>query len=148
MVHFAKGKYERVSEENFEELLETLNVNYLFRIAALASTPQMEVTEDKGVWTIKVSTILKSITLKFRVNEPFDEVTPDGREVSSIASIQGNKFIMFQNAKQIHQKSIRSISEFTEYGCIHTIEVIGSGVTCIQNYKRFFSYMSSLKVEP
>ena len=135
-LHLAKGRYQRVSEENFEELLKTLNVNYILRKAAMASAPQMEVTEEKGVWTIKLSTILKTIELKFRVDEPFDEITPDGREVSSLASIHANKFIIFQNAKNFRQKSTRSIREFTADGCVHTIEVIGSGVTCIQNFKR------------
>ena len=99
MGHFANGKYQRISEENFEELLRSLEVNYLLRKAALASTPQMEVLEGKGAWAIKLSTILKTIELKFIVDEPFDEITPDGREVSSIATVHGNKLIMFQNAK-------------------------------------------------
>ena len=136
MVDFAKGKYQRVSEENYEDLLKTLNVGYLLRKAALASTPQMEVSEDDGVWTIKTSTVLKSIELKFRVDEAFDEVTPDGREVSSIASIEGNKFIIVQNAKRVNQKSTRSIREFTADGCVYTLEVIGADVVCTQKFKR------------
>ena len=62
-----KGKYERVSAENYEEFLKELDVNFLLRKAATVSTPVMEVSEEGGVWTIKTSTSLKSMELKFKV---------------------------------------------------------------------------------
>ena len=39
----AKGKYERTSADNYDELLKALDVNFLLRKAATASTPVMEV---------------------------------------------------------------------------------------------------------
>jgi len=42
------------------------------------------VKEEGGVWTIKTSTTLKSIELKFELGKEFDETTPDGREVKSL----------------------------------------------------------------
>merc|ERR1711970_1716043 len=68
-----KGKYERTSADKYEELLKELDVNFLLRKAATVSTPVMEVTEDGGVWTIKTSTTLKTMELKFKLGEPFDE---------------------------------------------------------------------------
>ena len=64
-----KGKYERSSAENYEEFLKALDVSYLLRKAATVSTPVMEVTESNGVWSIKTSTSLKSMELKFKVSE-------------------------------------------------------------------------------
>ena len=63
-----KGKFERTSVENYEEFLKVLDVNYLLRKAATISTPVMEFTEDNGVWSIKSSTTLKSMELKFKVS--------------------------------------------------------------------------------
>ena len=79
-----KGKYERVSAEKYEEFLKVVNeatalftniydtkaldVSYLLRKAATVSTPTMDVTEENGVWTIKTSTTLKSMELKFKVS--------------------------------------------------------------------------------
>ena len=40
----AKGKYERTSADNYDELLKALDVNFLLRKAATASTPVMEVS--------------------------------------------------------------------------------------------------------
>ena len=39
----AKGKFERTSADNYDELLKALDVNFLLRKAATASTPVMEV---------------------------------------------------------------------------------------------------------
>merc|ERR1712064_112817 len=89
----AKGKYERTDAKNYDELLTALGVNFLLRKAATASTPVMEVKEEGGEWSIKTSTVLKSMELKFKLGEKFDETTPDGRNVSSIVTREGDKFI-------------------------------------------------------
>ena len=49
-------------------ITKVLDVNFLLRKAATASTPVMEVTEDGGNWTIKTSTTLKNMELKFKVS--------------------------------------------------------------------------------
>ena len=46
---------------------QALDVNFLLRKAATVSTPVMEITEDAGTWTIKTSTTLKTMELKFKV---------------------------------------------------------------------------------
>merc|ERR1712066_942113 len=79
-----KGKYERTSAEGYEEFLKALDVSYLLRKAATVSTPIVEITENKGVWSIKSSTTLKSMELKFKIGEEFEETTPDGRDVRAV----------------------------------------------------------------
>jgi len=136
MVDIAKGKFERTSAENYDEMLKALDVNFLLRKAATASTPTMEVTEEGGEWTIKTSTVLKSMELKFKVGEQFAETTPDGRAVDSIVTVEGNKFICVQTAKKEGEKSTKSIREFTDEGCTLTMEVTGTDVVSVQVFKR------------
>ena len=136
MVDIAKGKYERVSAEKYEEFLTALEVNFLLRKAATYSTPQMEVTEEGGVWTITTSTMLKTVELKFKVGEPFEETTPDGREVSALVTVDGNKFVCVQTAKKEGQKSTKSVREFTDGECILTMEILETDVSCEQKFKR------------
>ena len=62
-----KGKFERTSAEKYEDFLKALDVNMLLRKAATVSTPTVEISEAGGVWTIKTSTTLKSMELKFKV---------------------------------------------------------------------------------
>ena len=136
MVDIAKGKYDRVSAENCDEVLKALNINFLLRKAATISTPQMEVTEEDGVWTIKTSTILKTLELKFKVGVPFEETTPDGRHVSSLVTAEGNKFICVQTAKKSGEMSTKSVREFSEDECVVTFQIIGTEVVSVQKFKR------------
>merc|ERR1712168_1129003 len=121
-----KGTYQRTSAENYEEFLKALGVNILLRKAATVSTPVMEVSEEGGVWTIKTSTTLKSMELKFKIGEEFEETTPDGREVTAMVVQDGNKLIC-------EQKSTKSIREFTEEECIYTMTIDGNDdLVCVQ----------------
>ena len=137
MVDIAKGKYERVSEENYDELVAAFDVNYRLRAKGIAyETLYMEVTEEGGVWTIETSTILNTAELKFRVGEKFEETTLDGREVSGLVNVDGNKIIVVETAKKEGEKSTKSIREFTDDGCICTTEILGSDIVCVQKFKR------------
>merc|ERR1712183_940184 len=102
-----KGKYERTSADNYEELLKVLDVNFLLRKAATVSTPVKEVSEEAGVWTIKTSTTLKSMELKFKVGEEFDETTADGREVTALVTHEGDEFVCVQKAKKMDRRAQR-----------------------------------------
>ena len=95
-----KGKYERTSIENGDEVLKALGANWIIRKASSASTPIMEVTENGGVWSIKTSTTLKTMELKFKLGEEVDDTTPDGREVVSVITHEGDKLICVQKAKK------------------------------------------------
>ena len=39
--------------------------------------------QEGDYWVTKTSTLLKTIMLKFKLEEEFDDLTPDGRHVSS-----------------------------------------------------------------
>ena len=40
--------------------------------------------QECDAWVTKTSTVLKTIMLKFKLNEEFDDTTPDGRQVSKL----------------------------------------------------------------
>ena len=65
------GKYTRTTAENYEEFLKEMNVGFLLRKAATVSTPVMEITKDGDQWSIKTSTTLKTMELKFKVRQNF-----------------------------------------------------------------------------
>merc|ERR1711994_1049483 len=66
-----------------------------------------DVTEEGGTWTIKTSTTLKTMELKFKLGEEFDETTPDGREVRATVTFEDGKIVCVQKAKKEGQKSTR-----------------------------------------
>merc|ERR1712198_114758 len=78
MVQFV-GKFKRETEEKYEDFLNKLNVGFMKRKAATASTPTMEISEAGGKFKMVTSTTLTSIELNFELGVPFDETTADGR---------------------------------------------------------------------
>merc|ERR1711997_179601 len=60
------GKYDRTSAENYDEFLKELDVNFMLRKAATASTPVFEVSVDGDEITFKTSTMLKTMELKLK----------------------------------------------------------------------------------
>merc|ERR1712050_264586 len=132
-----KGKYERTSAEQYDEFLKALDVSFLLRKAATVSTPKMEVSEEGGVWTIKTSTTLKTMELKFKLGEQFDETTPDGREVSAVVNLDGGKIVTVQKAKKDGEKSTKSVREMNGTDeMIYTMTIDGSDLVCVQKFKR------------
>merc|ERR1712179_406792 len=133
-----KGKYERTSAENYEELLKILDVNFLLRKAATVSTPHMEIKEEGGVWTITTSTTHGTMELKFKLGEEFDETTPDGREVTAIVNLEDGKIVTVRKAKKEGQKSTKSIREMNGADeMIYTMTVDGiDDLKCVQKFKR------------
>ena len=78
-----------------------------FRLLCQFSILVCEISEDGGVWTIKTSTTLKTMELKFKLGEPFDETTPDGREVTAVCTLEDGKIVSVQKAKKEGQKSTK-----------------------------------------
>merc|ERR1712156_171822 len=132
-----KGKYNRTSAENYEELLKVLDVSFLLRKAATVSTPVLEITEDGGVWNIKTSTTLKTMELKFKLGEPFDETTPDGRDVTATVTFEDGKIVTVQKDKKEGQKSTKSVREMNGADeLVYTMTVDGSDLVCVQKFTR------------
>ena len=131
-----KGKYVRSSAKNHEEFLEALGVGFILKKATTVTTPEFTVEETNGEWTIKMSTTLKSFKLVFKIGEKFDDKTPDGREVTSLVKLDGNKLIATQMAKKAGEKSTRSTREFFDDKCILTLEILGSDIVCTEIFTR------------
>ncbi len=131
------GKYERVSAEKYDDFLKTLDVNFLLRKAATVSSPVMEVAKEGDLWSIKTSTSLKSMELKFELGKEFEETTADGREVTAVVTLEGNKLITVQKAKKAGEKSTKSVREFNGDEVIQTMTIDGvDDLVCVQKFKR------------
>merc|ERR1719367_2504419 len=74
---------------------------------------------------IKTSTTLKTMELKFKLGEPFDETTPDGREVTAVCTLEEG---------QKSTKSVREMNGADEL--IYTMTIDGSDIVCAQKFKR------------
>merc|ERR1712227_984523 len=113
-----KGNFERTSAENYEELLKALDVNFLLRKAATVSTPSVEISENN------------------ELGEKFDETTPDGRQVSSLATFNDGKLTIVQTAKKAGDKSTKSVREMSGDEMLYTLTVEGCDIVCVQKFKK------------
>merc|ERR1711910_178803 len=113
------GTYTQVSSEKYEEFLKALGVGFILRKAALASTPVMTISEEGGNWTMVTKTTVKSIELKFRIGEEFEEDTTDGRHCKTIVTLDGNVMTTKQNGTKPGDKNVvvvfRSGNDFFDF---------------------------------
>merc|ERR1712083_1221713 len=117
-----KGKYQRTSADKYDEFLDKLGVGWLLRKAATASTPVMEISEKDGEWTILTSTTLKSMELKFKLDEEFDEKTPDGRDVKAKVTFEDG------------EKSTKSVRELEGDELVYTMTIDGvDDLKCVRS---------------
>merc|ERR1712098_228170 len=123
------GTYTQVSSEKYEEFLKALGVGFILRKAALASTPVMTISEEGGTWTT-----VKSIELKFRIGEEFEEDTTDGRHCKTVVTLEGNTMTTTQNATKAGEKNVVVVREFNDEGL--TYKATCDGVTSTQKFKR------------
>merc|ERR1712080_649816 len=98
------GNYTQVSNEGYEDFLKDLGVSSLLRKAAMAPTPVMTITESGGNWTMVTKTSMKSIELKFRLGEEFEEDTTDGRHCKTTVTLDGNTMTTKQKAPRLERK--------------------------------------------
>merc|ERR1712180_398960 len=117
------GTYTQTSRENYEEFLKALDVGFILRKAALASTPVMSIEEKDGNWVMITKTTVKSIELKFRLGEEFEEDTSDGDKMTTTQI----------NTKE-GGKNVTAVREFNDEGLVLTTTC--NGVSSVQKFKR------------
>ena len=90
--------------------MKALNIGFILRKAALASTPVMTISEAGGKWTMITKTTMKSVELNFRLGEEFEEDTTDGRKCKTTVTMEGNKLITNQKATKAGEKDVVAVS--------------------------------------
>ncbi|CAL8296778.1 unnamed protein product [Lota lota] len=97
MVEQFVGTWKMVSSENFEELLKEIGVGFAIRQMASRTKPSLTVTVDQGTICLKMLSSFKTTEVKFRLNQPFNETTPDGRDTTNIVSLENGKLLQIQS---------------------------------------------------
>ncbi|XP_075235565.1 fatty acid binding protein isoform X2 [Lycorma delicatula] len=122
-------KYKLHSSENFEEFMKALGVNFITRKMGNAVSPVVELTEKDGTFTLTSNSTFKNTAITFKLGEEFDEETPDGRNVKSVITQDGNTLIHIQKG----EKETKIIREFTPEFCNMTLTV--DDIVCKRIYK-------------
>lgn len=88
-------------------------MNYLFRFFFFsgvgmmvrklgnAVSPVVELTKSDDKYVLSSNSTFKNTSVSFKLNEEFDEETPDGRKVKSIFTQEGNKLLQTQKSDKV-----------------------------------------------
>ena len=87
-------KYKHEKNENFEEFLKELGVNYLVRKMASSASSTVElVKEDDNNYSFNTISSFRTTSIKFQPGVEFTETRADGVEVPCVITFDGNKMI-------------------------------------------------------
>jgi fatty acid-binding protein 3 len=125
------GKYQLTSSENFEEYMKAVGVGMVMRKLAATAKPVTEITQNNDEWNIKTTTTFKTTEIKFKLGEPFDEETADGRKCNSTIVLNDNTLVHTQKCGDKEYKILR---EFKDNEMKMLLEA--EGVTSTRTYTK------------
>ncbi|XP_008533435.1 fatty acid-binding protein, adipocyte [Equus przewalskii] len=125
------GTWKLVASENFDEYMKEVGVGFATRKVAGMAKPNMIISVNGDVITIKTESTFKNTEISFKLGQEFDEVTADDRKVKSTISLEGGVLVHVQkwdgksttiNRKRVDDKLV--------------LECIIKDVTAIRTYER------------
>jgi len=125
------GKYVMTKSENFDEYMKEVGVNFMMRKLASTAKPTTEISQSGDEWNIKTSTTFKTTEIKFKLGEPFDEETADGRKCKSTITLDGNKMLHVQDCDG---KKYEIVRDFKDKEMVMTLTA--GNVTCTRTYEK------------
>ncbi|KAE8599095.1 hypothetical protein XENTR_v10017058 [Xenopus tropicalis] len=83
-------------KENFDRYLTALDVPFMARKAAGALKPDVIISKEGNVIKIRSESTFKNHELCFKLNEEFDEPTPDGRKTKTTVTLENGVLVQRQ----------------------------------------------------
>ncbi|KAM9102584.1 fatty acid-binding protein, adipocyte [Antechinus flavipes] len=90
------GTWKLISSENFDEYMKEVGVGFATRKVASMAKPNMIISVQGDVITIKSESTFKNTEISFKLGQEFDEVTADDRKVKSIITLNEGGLIQVQ----------------------------------------------------
>nr|QKO28392.1 fatty acid binding protein 11 [Ctenopharyngodon idella] len=82
MVEQFVGKWKMTSSDNFDEYMKAVGAGFASRQMANLAKPSLTIAlDDQGFISMKAVTTFKTLEIKFKLDEEFDETTADDRKV-------------------------------------------------------------------
>ncbi|CAL2044344.1 unnamed protein product [Caenorhabditis brenneri] len=127
------GKWNFVSSEGFDEYLKEVGVGWAVRTIATKTKPTLEFTVKGDDWTMNSNSTFKNYTIKWQLGTACDEKTADGRDVSSVFSIENDRLVQVETGKGGGKDS--RIERYIENGKL-VIVCVCNGVKCTRVYEK------------
>ncbi|KAF0765379.1 MPA13 allergen-like isoform X1 [Aphis craccivora] len=125
-------KFKLDSSEKFDDYMKALGVGMMTRKLGNTVSPVVELTKsDDGKLVLSSNSTFKNSSIAFKLNEEFDEETPDGRKVKSLIVQDGNKLIHTQKCDKHNDTTIVREFEPEQLKMVLTVD----DITCTRIYK-------------
>jgi len=89
------GKFQLTESDNFEAFMQAMGVGYLTRKLGNQSKPLVTIESGgEDQFTMKTESLVTTSIINFKLGEPFEEMTGDGRKVlSTMSMVEPNKMM-------------------------------------------------------
>ncbi|KAL7875304.1 hypothetical protein SRHO_G00062740 [Serrasalmus rhombeus] len=92
------GTWKLTSSDNFDEYMKAVGIGFASRqIANMAKPSLLFSVDDQGVFSMKSMTTFKTVEIKFKLDEEFDEITADDRQAKTVMSLVDGKLVQTQS---------------------------------------------------
>lgn len=132
-----KWKLQHDKNDNFEEYLKAVGINFAFRKMGKAVVPVEEFKqEDEEIWSLCVSVSIAHTTLKFKFGEEIHETTMDGRKCRTTFTISDDgHLIQYQKSVHSHIPDTRIIrKKENERTFTQIYEAVGTNVKSVRKF--------------
>ena len=125
------GTWKLVSSENFDDYMKEVGVGFATRKVAGMAKPTLIISVNGDVATIRSESTFKNTEISFKLDQEFDEVTPDDRKVKSIVNLDEGALVQVQNWDG---KSTTIKRKLVDEKMV--LECVMNGVTATRVYER------------
>ncbi|KAL4624749.1 retinol-binding protein 2-like [Arapaima gigas] len=127
------GRWEMVSNENFEDVMKALDIDFATRKIAVHLTQTKVIVQDGDKFEIKTLSTFRNYEVKFTVGVEFEEHTKglDNRVVKTLIKWEGDKLVCTQKG----EKANRGWKHWMEGDKLH-MEVSCEDKVCHLVFKR------------
>ncbi|XP_053569141.1 fatty acid-binding protein, adipocyte-like [Bombina bombina] len=116
--------------DNFDKYMEGIGVSMITRKAAGTLKPDVIISCNDGVWTVRTESTFKKSEFSFKLGEEFDEETPDGRKTKTIVTLENGVLCQTQKWDDKETKITREVKDseliatciFEDVKCVRVYE--------------------------
>ncbi|KAI4885563.1 hypothetical protein NFI96_016856 [Prochilodus magdalenae] len=92
------GTWKLTASDNFDEYMKAVGIGFASRqIANMAKPSLLFSMDDQGVISMKSMTTFKTVEIKFKLDEEFDEITADDRQAKTVMRLVDGKLVQTQS---------------------------------------------------
>ncbi|XP_060553513.1 fatty acid-binding protein, liver-like [Ruditapes philippinarum] len=125
------------SDENWDEYMKAMGVNFALRQVGKRVSSYEEIKEVDGEWTLDITSTFKNAHLKFKLGEEFNEKTMDGRDVKSVFNVEDDKLVHYQKSTAVGiPDSVITRERIDDDTMTITLEAIGKNIKTVRKFSK------------